>query len=117
MYHKTRIINLFGVLFLIVILNFVFSDFVSSHDTNQIQVKDLELRFFFPNQELEKEEIFLYKPQRISSDKSGHVYISCIGDHRILEFDAEGKFINSIGRAGQGPGEFKGPQSRISLEG
>jgi len=69
----------------------------------------MELRFSFPDQKLEKEEVFLDRPQRISSDRSGHVYISCIGDHRILEFDAEGKFIKPFGKAGQGPGEFQGP--------
>lgn len=94
---------------LIFSLNSVFSQPIFLPDANQVQVKELELRFAFPDRAMAKEEIFLYKPQRISSDKAGHVYISCIGDHRIREFDEEGRFIKTIGRAGQGPGEFQGP--------
>jgi hypothetical protein len=97
------------ILFITFSLNFVFSYPIPDPNKVQVQEKELELRFFFPDKEQEEKEIYLDRPQRVSADESGHVYFSCIGNHSILKFDDEGKFIKTIGRAGQGPGEFQGP--------
>jgi len=98
-----------GILFIAFSLNSAFLLPCSEFGKGQVQTRKLELRFFFPDKEQEENEIYLDRPQRISSDESGPVYISCIGNHSIFKFGAEGRFMKKIGRAGQGPGEFQGP--------
>jgi len=83
------------ILFITFSLNFVFSYPIPDPNKVQVQEKELELRFFFPDKEQEEKEIYLDRPQRVSADESGHVYFSCIGNHSILKFDDEGKFIKT----------------------
>jgi sugar lactone lactonase YvrE len=44
-------------------------------------------------------------------DSTGNMYILDSGNQRIQKLDVQGKFIQSIGRKGQGPGEFEFPYS------
>jgi len=69
----------------------------------------LELKFSFPSRQLISEDIFFYKVQSFSADSEGNIFIVSRGDHQILKFNSKGKFIAGIGREGQGPGEFQGP--------
>lgn len=39
-------------------------------------------------------------------DKKGNLYVADSGWNKIFRFDSEFKFVDSIGRQGQGPGEF-----------
>lgn len=41
-------------------------------------------------------------------DSKGNIYL--LDDERILKFDDKGKFVASIGKRGQGPGEFMSPR-------
>lgn len=50
----------------------------------------------------------------IGSDEVGNIYLCDIQACNIKRFSAEGKFIKTIGRKGQGPGEFNAP-SRIAV--
>jgi hypothetical protein len=43
----------------------------------------------------------------IDADKDGNVYLADFAENRILVFNNEGKFVKQIGRAGDGPGEFR----------
>jgi len=45
----------------------------------------------------------------IAMDANGTVYVSDFSDHRLWVFDARGRSQRSIGRRGQGPGEFNSP--------
>jgi len=63
--------------------------------------------------ESENENVLFYMPTNIVFDSQGNMYILDTGNHRIQKFDPDGKFITSIGRKGQGPGEFQYP---ISLD-
>ena len=54
----------------------------------------------------EKGEIRIYKPGRFIVDGQGNVYIEDESDMAIKVFDAQGKYLRSIGRKGTGPGEF-----------
>jgi len=113
---KTRMSLLFkrvGIYFLFFSLSIVFFHPFPLTDEDHVPIKPLELRFFFPDQEQERKEIYLFRPQRISSGKSWMVYISCIGDHSIFKFDDQGRFVKKIGREGQGPGEFQGPNHAV----
>jgi hypothetical protein len=61
--------------------------------------------------ESDDENVLFYMPSDIAFDTQGHVYVLDFGNHRIQKFDSEGRYISTIGRKGQGPGEFQYPQS------
>jgi len=45
----------------------------------------------------------------IAMDDRGNLYACDSGENNIKKFDASGAFLGTIGRAGQGPGEFSFP--------
>ncbi len=51
----------------------------------------------------------LYRPFAIASDDDARVYVADVGNHQVLVFGADGSLVRSLGRQGQGPGEFVGP--------
>jgi hypothetical protein len=46
----------------------------------------------------------------ITSDESGHIYVTDAMDYSIKKFDASGRLVCRNGRRGQGPGEFLAPR-------
>jgi hypothetical protein len=50
-------------------------------------------------------------PGDITTDAAGNIYVLDSANNRIQKFDSNGKFIATIGRRGQGPGEFYNPDS------
>ncbi len=52
-----------------------------------------------------------YMPSGVSLDSQGNLYILDTGNHRIQKFSPDGAFLASLGRQGQGPGEFSYPDS------
>jgi hypothetical protein len=61
---------------------------------------------------LDAEENLSFKePSDIVRDSAGNLYILDAGNNRIQKLDSEGRFIKTIGRKGQGPGEFQGARS------
>ena len=61
--------------------------------------------------ESEDDNVLFYMPADIAVDNEGNVYVLDSGNHRIQKFDPQGNFLASMGRHGQGPGEFQYPQS------
>jgi sugar lactone lactonase YvrE len=57
------------------------------------------------------ENLAFYFPSDIAWDSEGNIYILDQGNHRIQKFDPDGKYLATIGRQGQGPGEFNYPAS------
>ena len=55
------------------------------------------------------EGIFFESVVRVVCDDDGDVYACDYRAHNIKKFDSSGKYIQTIGREGQGPGEFKNP--------
>src|SRR4030042_973513 len=51
-------------------------------------------------------EIRIYKPGRYTVDAQDNVYIQDESDMAIKVFDPRGKYLRTIGRQGNGPGEF-----------
>jgi DNA-binding beta-propeller fold protein YncE len=49
-------------------------------------------------------------PTNVAVDKDGNLYVSDTFNDRIEVFDAEGKFIRTFGKAGDGPGYFARPK-------
>ena len=71
--------------------------------------KIVEIRSDTTNQ-----EAILYRPFGYTIDEEGLIYVADSGNHRIAVFDLNGKYLRSIGREGDGPGEFRSPMS-VSL--
>lgn len=57
------------------------------------------------------DNILFYMPTVMAFDEDGHIYVLDSGNHRIQKFDADGRYVATIGNQGQGPGEFQYPQS------
>jgi hypothetical protein len=48
-----------------------------------------------------------FRVRGIAVDKETNIYVTDFGNYRIQKFDKNGNFLQSIGRKGQGPGEFQ----------
>ncbi|MBZ5655137.1 MAG: SMP-30/gluconolactonase/LRE family protein [Acidobacteriia bacterium] len=50
------------------------------------------------------------KPTNVAVDKDGNLYVSDTFNDRVESFDADGNFIRTFGKAGDGPGYFARPK-------
>jgi len=57
----------------------------------------------------EDENYLFYRARDIQVDTEGNIYVLDSGNHRLQIFDKDGKYFRSIGKRGQGPGEFSQP--------
>ncbi|UCE40354.1 MAG: 6-bladed beta-propeller [Candidatus Aminicenantes bacterium] len=58
----------------------------------------------------DKDENYLfYRVWDIQADAQGNIYVLDSGATRIQKYDKNGKYLQTIGRKGQGPGEFERP--------
>ncbi|HEY6446432.1 MAG TPA: SMP-30/gluconolactonase/LRE family protein [Acidobacteriaceae bacterium] len=55
-------------------------------------------------------------PQGVAVDKDGNVYVTDTLNDRVEIFDADGEFISTFGKAGDGPGAFARPKG-IAVDG
>ncbi len=51
-----------------------------------------------------------YRPRSVAVDDSGRIYVADMGDHHVKIYNEKGEFLSTLGREGQGPGEFMGPR-------
>ena len=58
----------------------------------------------------EDENYLFYRVWHMAVDKQENIYVVDGGNTRIQVFDKEGQYLSTIGRRGQGPGEFRSPQ-------
>ncbi|MCY3809618.1 MAG: 6-bladed beta-propeller [Gemmatimonadetes bacterium] len=54
-----------------------------------------------------------YRIGDMSFDRSDNLYVLDGGNNRVVQFDAQGRFVRTFGRDGHGPGEFTGPQHLV----
>jgi hypothetical protein len=71
----------------------------------------LEKIHAFGDIEAENEEVAFYMPLDMALDQDGNLYVLDTGNHRIQKFSPDGVYLATIGREGQGPGEFTFPGS------
>jgi len=50
-----------------------------------------------------------YRVRDIAADPQGYFYVDDMSNGRVQVFDPQGAFLRTIGRPGQGPGEFENP--------
>lgn len=55
------------------------------------------------------ENYLFYQVWDIKIDDQGHIYVLDAGAHNIKKYNRQGKYLQTIGRQGQGPGEFERP--------
>lgn len=55
----------------------------------------------------EEGNVLLYRPAWHLVDSKGDIYVCDLQDMEIKVFDPEGRWVRSIGRKGEGPGEFQ----------
>ena len=55
------------------------------------------------------ENYLFYRLRDIQVDTDGNIYVLDSGNRRLQVFDKEGKYLRTIGKRGQGPGEFNAP--------
>jgi hypothetical protein len=70
---------------------------------------ELELIRSIPSGELEKKDIYLWGADKLAANQKGEYFVVDGDWCRILRFDEKGDLIATIGRKGQGPGEFQNP--------
>jgi hypothetical protein len=75
----------------------------------KVKIVELKRTHFFPSEEQEKEGIFLSGARSLAVDRHQNIYITDDRAHKIFVFDSSGKYVKTIGRHGQGPGEFDTP--------
>ncbi|MDH5466323.1 MAG: 6-bladed beta-propeller [Candidatus Aminicenantes bacterium] len=61
------------------------------------------------------ENYLLYRIRDIAVDGLGNIYVVDMGNIRVQVFDRSGDYLQTIGRAGEGPGEFLSPR-RIKID-
>lgn len=61
--------------------------------------------------DVEDDNFAFHNPYDIAFDSSDNIYILDMGNDRIQKFSPEGRYLGTIGRQGQGPGEFQSPFS------
>lgn len=47
-----------------------------------------------------------YRVRDINVDNRGNIYVVDMSNYRVQKFDRNGNYLQTIGRYGQGPGEF-----------
>jgi len=52
------------------------------------------------------ETVAFHMPSGLAVDDQGRLFVLDSGNHRVQVFGPDGKFLKTIGRKGQGPGEF-----------
>jgi len=57
------------------------------------------------------ENLAFYMPSDIAFDGAGNSYVLDSGNQRVQKFDSEGTYLATLGRKGQGPGEYAFPGS------
>jgi len=74
---------------------------------------EISLEFVRTIGEMESDDdaVIFFMPSDIAFDGQGNVYVLDTGNHRIQKFDPDGRYLTTIGREGQGPGEFQYPQA------
>jgi len=59
----------------------------------------------------EDENLAFHMPSGLALDAQGRLYVLDQGNNRVQVLDADGKYLRTIGRQGQGPGEFFMPNT------
>jgi hypothetical protein len=65
--------------------------------------------------DVDDEDYFFPRPVTLSVDNDGNIYVCDGGNRRVQKYNKDGTYVRTIGRQGQGPGEYMYP-SRVFLD-
>lgn len=87
---------------------------VVSNPKTPVPKNGLKMRLVFKEElsigEVEGDENYMFgKGISFNTDEEGNFYVTSYDDNKILKYSPEGEYVLSIGRKGQGPGEFQSP--------
>ncbi len=102
-------IKLFPLIFISCFFHPISNDIqVTKNENPQLGEFTLNTEFVLSLKESNNDYKYMFdKIQDIALDSNGNIYL--IDSNRVVKYSCEGKFINEIGRKGQGPGEFISP--------
>jgi hypothetical protein len=85
---------------------------VVSNPKNPIYKNGLKMRIVFEEDltigEIEGDDHYMFGSNIVfNTDENGNFYVSDFDNHRIQKYDPGGRYLLTIGREGQGPGEFQ----------
>ena len=87
--------------------------------TNPVESKygefDFELEEDLAIGDVNNEDYFFPRRVTLSVDNNGNIFVCDVGNRRVQKYDRDGMFMTTIGRQGQGPGEYNYP-SRLFLD-
>ena len=58
-----------------------------------------------------KEDYYFPKGAAVRPDEKGNLFVADFGNKRVQMYDRAGRFVGTIGRQGQGPGEYQHPHA------
>ncbi len=90
----------FKIIFLLVVFIISYAEF------EDIKIGEPDLVIGLEGLEGHDDNYVFNSIEYVQLDQKGNIYILDRGRYRIQVFDEEGNFIQSIGRKGEGPGEF-----------
>jgi hypothetical protein len=85
---------------------------VVSNPNAPVYKNDLKMRVAFIEElsigEVQGDENYMFGGSIVfNTDEEGNFYVADFGNNRILKYNPQGKYLLTIGRKGQGPGEFR----------
>jgi len=72
-------------------------------------VFDLELELSLGGRDVQKEEYLFTNIKELCVDDHGNIYVLDPNQKSIKKFNSKGEFLGSVGKPGQGPGEYGWP--------
>ncbi|MFC1514008.1 6-bladed beta-propeller [candidate division KSB1 bacterium] len=67
--------------------------------------------------EAEEDHLIFYRPSGFARDSQGNRFVMDSGNFRIVMFDRDWNFVRTIGREGEGPGEFTDSVHGLDVDG
>ncbi|MFC1513389.1 NHL repeat-containing protein [candidate division KSB1 bacterium] len=89
------------------------ANFIDNVDQQWGETPEIELVHFqtIGSLETEDENYMLFRPIDVFLDKEENIYVLDMGNFRIQKYSTDGKYIQTFGRQGGGPGELSMPLS------
>lgn len=100
--------------FIIILISLTVYFFLNKRDLSKeasaygVTVVPYNYKLFLPSEDVTG-NYSLYQANAIKIDHDDNVFILDAGNNRIMKYDKKGKFLQQIGRVGQGPGELLDP--------
>jgi sugar lactone lactonase YvrE len=84
---------------------------IQNHKVHVYDKAERKLLFDIPRSEdATNDDRRLFMPTNVALDSQGHLYVSDTGAFRVQVYDADGKYLRTVGKYGDNVGEFSRPK-------